>query len=689
MPDSFHLKIKEAIANPSLQAALDANAERRIAGRTVALNSLPEDPALLRQRAHDLRARTIANLDEYLEEFIASARANGMVVHQAADSREAVQIVLEIARQKGVKLVAKSKTMVGEEIELNEALEADGLQVVETDLGEYIVQIRKERPSHIITPAVHLRREEVGRTFHEVLGIPMTTDIPEMTAAARRVLRQTFLTADMGISGVNFAVAETGSLCMVTNEGNGRMVTTLPRLHVALLGIERLVPKLEDLVLVLALLPRYATGQKITVYTSLMNGPRRQGDADGPQERHVILVDNGRSAIRSSPLSDILMCIRCGSCLNACPVFRELGGHAYTGKRGEPVPYPGPVGSVVSPALFGQSEFGQLARASSLCGACKEACPVDIDLPKLLLRVRAGGLELRPERAKGNIPASLQGALKGFSWLATRPILFRAAESLAGFASRLVPPFSGWLRLPALSGWGFSKDFPCPSVRPFRARWQGLSRETGEGIPPVSTISRPEQGGAPDASQSVHSKGPLASAFQSSPGRSELIERFIDELNALGGSVERVSAGELPEAVARFLHERGASAILAWDWQYLPPGLQEALAQAGIRVLRGADPLARAGITGALGAVAETGTLILPGGPGRPQAASLLPELHVAVLKGEAVYATLDEALHLTEICRAPTTVLVSGPSRTADIEMTLTIGVHGPGQVHVFLVDP
>jgi L-lactate dehydrogenase complex protein LldF len=223
--------------------------------------------------------------------------------------------------------------MVGEEIELNSALEGAGLQVVETDLGEYIVQIRKERPSHIITPAVHLLREGCWSDFHEVLGIPLTTDIPVMTAAARKVLRETFLSADMGISGVNFAVAETGTLCMVTNEGNGRMVTTLPRVHVALLGIERLVPKIDDLALVLALLPRYATGQKITVYTSLMNSPRRKSDADGPVERHIILVDNGRRAMRNSPLSDALMCIRCGSCLNACPIFRELGGHAYIGRR--------------------------------------------------------------------------------------------------------------------------------------------------------------------------------------------------------------------------------------------------------------------------------------------------------------------------------------------------------------------
>jgi L-lactate dehydrogenase complex protein LldF len=677
MRDPFHSKIREAIANPHLQAALDANAERRIHGRDAALSSLPEEVEVLRQKAHKLRAHTIANLEMYLDEFIRHAQDNGMVVHKAADSAQAVEIVLNIARRVDARLIAKSKTMVGEEIELNSALEGAGLQVVETDLGEYIVQIRKERPSHIITPAVHLRREDVGATFHEVLGIPMTTDIPVMTAAARKVLRETFLSADMGVSGVNFAVAETGTLCMVTNEGNGRMVTTLPRVHVALLGIERLVPKIDDLALVLALLPRYATGQKITVYTSLMNSPRRESDADGPGERHIILVDNGRMAMRNSPLSDALMCIRCGSCLNACPIFRELGGHAYIGRAGEPGTYPGPIGSVVSPALFGQVEFGQLARASSLCGACKEACPVDIDLPKLLLRVRAGGLELSPKRARTNIPVGLQAALGGFSWIASRPTLFHLAEKFIGITSRLLPPFSGWLRLPAVSGWGYSKDFPKPATRPFRERWKAQNRtkiqSAGQAIQPVET----QQIDTPQRSRMF----PKIECPDEG-------ERFKEELLALGGNIVDVSSGQLVDAIVSLLRGRGVSSLLAWDWEHLPAGLQEALLLVGIETLPGADPTGQAGITGVLCAVSDTGTLVIPGGTGRPQSASLLPELHIAVLHREKIFATLSEALQLPEIREAPTVVLVSGPSRTADIEMTLTIGVHGPGELHVFLVN-
>ncbi len=403
MSVTFRQRIRAALANPVLQAALDANAERRQQAFKAAFESLPQERELLRKRAHAVRAETIAHLDSYLEQFIANVQANGIAVHRAADAKQAVQIVLDLVQRAGARTVAKSKSMVSEEIHLNQALEAAGIRPVETDLGEYIVQLRGEPPAHIITPAVHLRRGEVGRTFAEKLGVAYTEDVAVLTRLARQVLRQTFLEAEVGLSGVNFGVAESGTLCLVTNEGNGRMVTTLPPRHIALMGIERLVPTLEDLALMLYLLPRSATGQKLSVYTSLIHGPRRPGEVDGPQERHLILLDNGRSALRASPLAEALYCIRCGACLNACPVFREIGGHAYQGAHGAYSPYPGPIGSVVSPGLFGVAEFGHLARASSLCGACREVCPVDIDLPKLLLRVRAAGAGCAPQwTAAGN-----------------------------------------------------------------------------------------------------------------------------------------------------------------------------------------------------------------------------------------------------------------------------------------------
>ncbi len=700
MPDSFHTHIQGALANPVLQDALDGNAQRRILGRLQALATL-DDPQAMRQRAHAVRAEAISNLDRYLDQFTAQAQANGIIVHKAADAQEANRTILEIARQNDARLIAKSKTMLSEEIHLNDALEEAGLRVVETDLGEFIVQLRGEHPSHLITPAVHLRRQECGETFHEKLGIPLTDDIPTMTAAARRTLREVFLTADLGISGVNFGVAETGTLCLVTNEGNGRMVTTLPPVHVALMGIERLVPTLDDLALMLALLPRSATGQKMSVYTSLIHSPRRPGEGDGPRERHLILIDNGRSAIRRSPMAEALYCIRCGACLNACPIFREIGGHAYVNIKGDPSTYQGPIGAVLSPALFGP-EFGNLARASSLCGACKEACPVDIDLPKLLLRVRAGLADAvhtapaqgvvyaRPDPALKPtprlVPWYLKWGLAFFTLIATSPARFHLAQRLAGFFGRLAAPFAPWIRLPALTGWGYSKDFPRPAARPFREVWKD-SYKGNQGIRRSGTQALGDSRyQAPVLPGSRAPQHPSSQAPQS-PIPSSLTGRFEEELVALGGTVTRCTESELGERVLALLKERGISAIMAWERAHLPAGLLDRLQEAGIGICHTPDASVKAGLTGALAAVAETGTLALPGAPGMPLTASLLPEMHLVVLRENDIHQNLPEVLNMREVREAPAVALISGPSRTADIEMTLTIGVHGPGEVRVFCV--
>jgi L-lactate dehydrogenase complex protein LldF len=700
MKDAFRTRIRASIADPNLQAALDANAERRIKGRLSAFASLP-DWQERRQRAHAVRAEVIAHLDEYLGKFIEKAEANGLTVHRAQDALEARQIVLGIiSSQPGraqrtpgkeqkeafvplrnpsdsKKLIAKSKSMVSEEIELNHALEAAGHRVVETDLGEYIVQLRGERPSHIITPAVHLRRAEVGQLFHEKLGIPYTVDIPTLTDTARQLLREVFLTADVGVSGVNFGVAETGTLCIVTNEGNGRMVTTLPPVHIALMGMERLVPSMDDLALMLTLLPRSATGQKLSVYTQLLQRP------EPGQARHLVLVDNGRADLRESPLREALYCIRCGACLNACPVFRELGGHAYVGADGASAPYPGPIGSVVSPGLLG-GNFVQLAQASSLCGACKEACPVDIDLPRLLTRVRAGQLPQRDEEPSDGkaLPPLVRLGLKAYTRVAARPGLFGLAQRLLGI---LTLPWarSGWIGLPAASGWGLrtvraaniggtpmrgGKDLPRPVARPFRGRWAKLDHR---GVKSVKIERMPKEAAHPAAA---------------STRSANLVGRFVEELLLLGGSVTVCKSDELTPKLLAFLQERGIQRVQAWDQV---PGLElTGLTEAGIAVEGSAAPEIEAGLTGALAGIAETGTLLIPGGVGRPLSASLLPGLHLAVLRKSALLPDLETALRLPDVVAAPATVLVSGPSRTADIEMTLTIGVHGPGALQVFLID-
>jgi L-lactate dehydrogenase complex protein LldF len=639
--------------------------------------------------AHAVRADTITNLEVYLDQFILQTQANGIAVHRATTASEANKIVLEIIRAQGTDLVAKSKSMVSEEIELNHALEAAGVKSVETDLGEYIVQLRRERPSHIITPAVHLTRQQVGDTFERELGIPHTDDVNDLTAAAHQQLRRIFLTAGVGISGVNFGVAESGALCIVTNEGNGRMVTTLPPVHIALMGVERLVPTWEDLALMLSLLPRSATGQKLTVYVNLIRGPRRLGEFDGARSRHLILIDDGRSALRGSPLEESLLCIRCGACLNACPIFREIGGHAYVGRSGETTPYPGPIGSVISPGLFSQGEFGQLARASTLCGACREACPVDIDLPKLLLRTRAGGRE--GERERGNGPGPIVLGLRVYTWLATDARRFRSAQRLAATVARLISPRSPWMRFPAFTGWGISRRFPRPA-EPFSSQ---LSRRHDPGSSAggsFNTSQFEQDGGRDEIYQSAAGgTGPVERSFL--PLDRDLIERFAEELRALGGEFRVCSPDNLAEEIISLLHQRDIKEVLSWESSQLPVGLLDKLHAAGIRRIGGEvsdsgedDPAhGAAGITGAQAAVAETGTLVLSASADRPLSTSLLPEIHIAILQPGDIYKDLPQILALPVVQEASSTVLISGPSRTADIEMTLTIGVHGPREVYVF----
>lgn len=679
MAESFRERIQAALADEGLQSALDGNAERRRRARLQAYASLPEALPLMRQRAGLIRANTIAALPELLEQFIAKARANGLIVHRAVNAAQAVEIVVKLARQHGVRLAVKSKTMLGEEISLNAGLEQAGIRVVETDLGEYIIQLRHERPAHIITPAVHLRRSDVARTFSEKLGVPYDESIPTMTAIARKVLREAFLTADLGICGVNFGVVESGSLCLLTNEGNGRMVTGLPRLQIALMGIERLVPSLEDLACLLELLPRSATGQKLTVYTNLIQSARQAGELEGPLERHVILVDNGRSALLGSPFEEVLYCLRCGACLNACPVFQEIGGHAYVGRHGQATAYPGPIGSALSPALFGADEFANLARASSLCGACKGACPVEIDLPRLLLRVRAG---FAPPTVGGVQPATRQPAaaplglrlgLRLFSWAARTPARFRLAQGMSAWLGLLAAPRSGWLRLPAVTGWGANRDFPRPALKPFRHRYAELASQ------PPAPVGKPAEAANEEADLTPPDERGSGSRF----------ERFREELALLGGKVEVCPRRELADHVLSLLQERGVERLLAWEAACLPGGLISGLQASGIEIVHSPDAQARAGLTGALAGLANSGTLVLTGGKGRPLSASLLPEIHLAILDSDCLYDSLEyflaEKNSCQALCDAPAAVLISGPSRTADIEMTLTIGVHGPREVIVF----
>jgi L-lactate dehydrogenase complex protein LldF len=376
-----------AVADIHLQSALTGATNKFANGRATALTELLDADAL---RAHfkKIRSATLANLAHYLELFEQRATAAGSQVHWAKTGQDAVDIVLDIARQRGVKLVTKSKSMASEEIHLNEALEANDIAPVETDLGEWIIQLAGEPPSHIIGPAIHKTRQQVAELFSKEVGRPLSPDdIDGLTAEARRLLRTQFLAAGMGISGGNLGIAETGSLVLVTNEGNGRLVTSAPPIHIAIMGIEKICPDWDAAAAWLALLARSATGQPMSIYTTAITGPRRSGDRrtdepDGPEEVHIILLDNGRSQQLGTPYEEILQCIRCGACLNVCPVYKKVGGHAYGS------PYSGPIGAVVTPLLFGLEEYAALPQASTLCGACKDACPARIDIPRMLLHLR-------------------------------------------------------------------------------------------------------------------------------------------------------------------------------------------------------------------------------------------------------------------------------------------------------------
>ncbi len=418
-----------------------------------------------RDAARRIKDDALARLDELLVELTQKLEARGCRVFFAATAAEARDYIVDVASRAGARRAVKGKSMTTEEIGLNRALEAAGIRTVETDLGEYIVQLRGEPPSHIITPAIHLSKEDIGRLFAEKFQIPYTAEPEALTAEARKRLREIFLSADVGITGVNFAIAETGTLVLVENEGNGRLASTLPPTFIAVMGIEKVIPRLADLPHFLEILARAGTGQKITTYTNFIHGPRAPGEVDGPREVHVVILDGGRSAMLADPVQrEALCCIRCGACLNVCPVYRHIGGHAYHST------YPGPIGSIVSPGLFG-SAAGHLPFASTLCGACREVCPVKIDIPRILLHLRwkesEGTAPLRWPRAIELI----RTAARRYARLARHPALVRTVGRLGAIA--LAPFGRGrWVRTmpPPFDAWTQIRDLPRP-----RPRWSRRS----------------------------------------------------------------------------------------------------------------------------------------------------------------------------------------------------------------------
>jgi L-lactate dehydrogenase complex protein LldF len=453
----------QALADGPLQLALARLTDTLLAGNRRGYAALA-DSSPLRDHAKKIKEHTLAHLDRYLEQLEASVQKLGGVVHFASTAEDARQIVVEIARRAKCQRAVKSKSMTSEEIHLNQALEKAGLEVIETDFGEFIIQLAGERPSHLVAPAVHHTRESVARVLSEHLGEKLPDDPRSLTLAGRRVLREKFRQADLGITGVNFAVAETGTIVLVTNEGNGRLTTTCPRIHVALMGMEKVIPRFRDLPVFLKLLARGATGQTLSVYTTILTGKRRAGELDGPEEFHLVILDNGRSKILASPFRESLQCIRCGACLNACPVYRRIGGHAYGGV------YSGPIGSILTPLFDSVSQNPHLPHASSLCGACQAACPVKINIPHMLIGLRDLQHQFQPRRWE---------TLAYHAWrmLLSRPWLYRLGLRCARLVLRPLSK-NGWLsKLPGPGkNWTLMRDFPAPAARSFRDRWKELSR---------------------------------------------------------------------------------------------------------------------------------------------------------------------------------------------------------------------
>lgn len=453
--------IRKTVADPKVQLAVYSATARLKEKReeVVGEAALPEYQEL-REAAHQLKRHAIENLDYYLEQFEANVVANGGKVIWARTGQEVADFILEVAKRRGANLLVKSKSMTTEEIHLNDKLEKHKMEVVETDLGEYIIQLAHERPYHIVAPAVHMTRLDVADVLEKNLPEPRTEEPEGLAMIARRTLREKFLAAGIGISGANFLLADSGAVTIIENEGNARLCTSAPKVHIAVAGLEKMIPRAQDLAVFLKLLGRSGTGQLLTVYTSILGGPRRQGDADGPEEFYVVLMDNGRTKLMADPgKRESLFCIRCGACLNACPVYRKIGGHNYPGA------YSGPIGAILSPQYAGITSDPWLPFASSLCGACAEVCPVKIDIPRILLELRS---EVVEEQGRASDEMAERTAFRMYSWMMRRPRLYATAAKLASKAAGL----PGVASFGPGAKWGKVREVPKPAQQSFRDLWK-------------------------------------------------------------------------------------------------------------------------------------------------------------------------------------------------------------------------
>jgi len=696
---SFPEAARRSLANTQLRANL-ARATTTIRDKRARVVGELPDWEELRAAGAAIKDEALLSLDEQLSRLEAAVVSAGGVVHWANDGAEACAVVARVARSHGISEVVKVKSIATDEIGLNDTLAASGIRAVETDLAELIIQLRGDRQSHILVPAIHLGRAEIRDLFRRELDRPDLTDSPpELTEAARLHLREKFLGARMGVSGANFAVAETGSVCVVESEGNGRMCTTLPEVLVTVMGVEKVVPRWRDLEVFLQLLPRSSTGERMNPYTSLWTGP---GDHDGPREFHLVLLDNGRTGALADEVGrQALRCIRCSACLNVCPVYSRVGGHAY-----ESV-YPGPIGAILTPQLRGFEEAGSLPYASSLCGACADVCPVKIEIPRLLIhlrsRERAEAGPLDPEKV------AMRGLYRAFS--SRRG--YERAQRLARSLSRPLARDGRITRAPGpLAGWTSSRDLPAPAKESFRDWWRGNRPRAStsatlavNNTAKVALADDPDRPSPPPTDPRAAVLARITTALEraqppTDPPRAyrttddrerpDTVDLFAERVAEYKATVHRVAENDISATVAEICHAEAARRL------GIPPDLPAPWRPDSIELSEdeGLSPAELDGLDGALTAcavaIAETGTFVLDGGPtqGR-RALTLVPDLHVCVVRADEVVGIVPEAVaRLEPAVRAGRALtFVSGPSATSDIELDRVEGVHGPRILHVLVV--
>ena len=697
----FPAAAREALEDSQLRANL-ARATSTIRDKRGRVVGEVPDWEELREAGAAVKDAALLDLDTHLTRLEASVQARGGTVHWARDGAEACSVVAELARAHSLDEVVKVKSIATDEIDLNANLASAGIHAVETDLAELIIQLDEDFPSHILVPAIHRNRAEIRDIFRRELGLDdLTDDPPALTEAARLHLRAKFLSARMGVSGANFAVAETGSVCVFESEGNGRMCTTLPEVLVTVMGIEKVIPSWRDMEVFLQLLPRSSTGERLNPYTSVWSGVAD----DGPREFHLVLVDNGRVQTLADEVGrQALRCIRCSACLNVCPVYARVGGHAYGSV------YPGPIGAILTPQLKGIEGAPSLPYASSLCGACGEVCPVKIEIPRLLTHLRA-----REVAARGRLDPEKLTMNALFHTFSTRE-RYERAQKLARTAAR--PLVRGRPMIPRAPGplgrWTMSRDMPAPAQETFREWWRRTRRPVSDRAPraerkprPAAVVPEAAAGDAADARADILHR--IRSALRgAAPAdiprdyrtedtreRDEIVNVFAERVAEYRSTFHRVPEADVGEAVARIASEADAHRIgipqdLPDGWRPAGGGELE-LVEDGALSVQQLDGLDGA-LTGCAVAIAEVGAFVLDAGEGQGRRAlSLVPDLHICVVREDQVVGLVPEAIRRLEgaLEAGRPLTFVAGPSATSDIELDRVEGVHGPRILHVVVAAP